>query len=161
MALGPDARMLPSKLCLWCSLPLSLCYVGLRCWVANNRVLFSSNSRPYTTGVAWETFTNIKLWSPFLHLFVGLYRWVSNPPSLPWYMIDGDPRERYDSILCSNIPLCAHIVSKEALVDVLRRLHIRSNCTLLCVVMESDIFLFPIMHTYPAKRRAEGTLLEG
>ena len=64
--------------------------------------------------------------------------------------------------LCApNIPLCAHIMSKKALVVVLRRLHIRSNCPLLCVVLESDIFPFLGMHAYQEKRRAEGALLEG
>ena len=76
-------------------------------------------------------------------------------------MMDGDPREGYDSIVCSNIPLCAHIVSKEALVAVLRRLHIRSNCPLLGVVLEGDIFPFLGMRAYRAKRHAEGALLEG
>ena len=60
-----------------------------------------------------------------------------------------------------NIPLCAHIVSKEALVAVLRWLHIRSNCPLLCVVSESDIFSFLGMHSYQEKRHVEGALLEG
>ena len=64
--------------------------------------------------------------------------------------------------LCApNIPLCAHIVSKEALVVVLRRLHIRSTYPFLGVVSESDFFPFPGMHAYWAKRRAEGALLEG
>ena len=64
--------------------------------------------------------------------------------------------------LCApNIPLCAHIVSKEALVAVLRRLHIRSNCPLLCVVPESNFFPFPGMRAYQEKIRIEGTLLEG
>ena len=76
-------------------------------------------------------------------------------------MMDGDLRERCDSIVCSNILLCAHIMSKEALVVVLRRLHIRSNYPLLGVGLESDIFPFPGMCAYWAKRRAEGALLEG
>ena len=59
------------------------------------------------------------------------------------------------------IPLCAHIVSKEALVDVIKWLHIRSNCPLLCVVLESDIFPFPGMRTYWETRCAKGALLEG
>ena len=64
--------------------------------------------------------------------------------------------------LCApNIPFCAHIVSKKALVDVLRRLHIRSNCPLLCVVPESDIFPFLGIRAYWEKRRTEGALLEG
>ena len=62
--------------------------------------------------------------------------------------MDGDPRERYDSIVCSNIPLCAHIVYKEVLVAVIRRLHIRSNCIFLGVVPESDIFPFLGMRAY-------------
>ena len=37
-------------------------------------------------------------------------------------MMDGDPRERFDSIVVSNILLCAHIMSKEALVAVLRQI---------------------------------------
>ena len=60
-----------------------------------------------------------------------------------------------------NIPLCAHIVSKEALVVVLRRLHIRSNCPLLGVVSESEISPFPGMRTYWEKRHIEGAILEG
>ena len=64
--------------------------------------------------------------------------------------------------LCApNIPLCAHVVSKEALVVVLRRLHIRSNCPLLCVVPESEIFPFPGMRAYREKRHVEGTLIKG
>ena len=64
--------------------------------------------------------------------------------------------------LCApNIPLCAHIISKEALVAVLRWLHVRSNCPLLCVVPESDIFPLSGMHDYWEKMRAEGTLLKG
>ena len=64
--------------------------------------------------------------------------------------------------LCApNIPLCAHIVSKEVLVAVFRQLHIRSNFPLLGVVSESDIFPFPGMRTYRARRCAEGALLEG
>ena len=64
--------------------------------------------------------------------------------------------------LCApNIPLCAHIFSKEALVAVLRRLHIRSNYPLLCVVPERNIFPFPGMRAHQAKRHAEGTLLKG
>ena len=64
--------------------------------------------------------------------------------------------------LCApNISLCAHIVYKEALVAVLRRLHVRSNCPLLCVVLESDIFPLSGMHDYWEKMRAEGTLLKG
>ena len=76
-------------------------------------------------------------------------------------MMDGDLRERYDSIVHSNIPLCAHIVSKEALLAVLRQLHIRSNYPLLGVVPESNIFPFPGMHAYRAKMHVEGALLEG
>ena len=60
-----------------------------------------------------------------------------------------------------NIPLCAHIVSKEALVAVLRWIHIRSNFPLLCVVPESKIFPLSGMCTYQEKRHAEGALLEG
>ena len=64
--------------------------------------------------------------------------------------------------LCApNIPLCAYIMSKEALVAALRRLHIRSNFPLLCVVLESDIFPLSGMRAYREKMRAEGTLLEG
>ena len=55
--------------------------------------------------------------------------------------------------LCApNIPLCVHIVSKEALVAVLMRLHIRSDCPLLYVVPKSDIFPFLGMRAYRAKR---------
>ena len=76
-------------------------------------------------------------------------------------MMDGDPRDRYDSIVSSNIPLCSHIVSKEALVVVLRKLHIRSKCPLLGVVPKREFFPFLGMRTYREKRRAEGALLEG
>ena len=76
-------------------------------------------------------------------------------------MMDGDPRERYDSIVCSNIPLCAHILSKEALVVILRWFHIRSKCPLFGVVLESDFFPFPGMRADQEKRRAKGTLIEG
>ena len=64
--------------------------------------------------------------------------------------------------LCApNIPLYAHIVYKEALVAVLRRLHIRSKCPLFGVVLESDFFPFPGMRAYWEKRHAEYALLEG
>ena len=64
--------------------------------------------------------------------------------------------------LCApNIPLCAHIVSKEALVVVLRQLHIRSKCPFLCVVPKSDSFPFLGMCGYQEKGRVEGALLEG
>ena len=59
------------------------------------------------------------------------------------------------------IPLCAHIMSKEALVLSLGSFHMRSNCPLLVVVPKSDLFPFPGMRTYREKRRAEGALLEG
>ena len=65
------------------------------------------------------------------------------------------------SFCVPNIPLCAHIVSKEALVVVLRWLHIRSNYPLLCVVPERDILPLSGMSAYRAKRCAEGTLVEG
>ena len=64
--------------------------------------------------------------------------------------------------LCDpNIPLCAHIVSKEVLVAVLRRIHVRSNYPFLCVVPESDIFPLSGMRAYREKRHAEGSLIEG
>ena len=64
--------------------------------------------------------------------------------------------------LCApNIPLSDDIVSKEVLVVVLRRLHIRSNSPLLCVVLKSEILPFSGMCVYQAKRHAEGALLEG
>ena len=45
--------------------------------------------------------------------------------------------------LCApNTPLCAHIMSREVLVVVLRWIHIRSNCPLLGVVLESNFFHF-------------------
>ena len=64
--------------------------------------------------------------------------------------------------LCApNIPLRAHIVSKEALVAVLRWLHVRSNCSLLFLVLKSDIFPLSGMRAYREKRRGEGALIEG
>ena len=140
----------PSKYCLWCSLTLSLYCGGLRCWVANYRVLFSSSSWvTHNAGVAWATLASITLWSPFVHLLVILYGWASNPPSLPWYMMDGDPRERCDSIVFSNILLCAHIMSKEALVAVLgRHQACEITCPLLCVVPDSDISPLSGMRAY-------------
>ena len=81
-------------------------------------------------------------------------------PSLgTWWMVT---RGRGMIPLCAqNIPLCYHIVSKEALVVVLRWIHIRSNCPFLCVVSESDIFPLSGMHAYQPKKHVEGTLLQG
>ena len=61
----------------------------------------------------------------------------------------------------SHIPLCAYMMSREALVVVLRRLHIKSNCPLLDVVPESKFFPFPRMCAYQAKGCTEGALLKG
>ena len=52
----------------------------------------------------------------------------------------------------SHIPFCAHMMSMEALVVVLRWLHIRSNCPFLVVVPKSDFFPFPRMRAYQEKK---------
>ena len=83
------------------------------------------------TGVAWATLASITLWSPIVHLFEGLYRWAFKPPSLPWYMVDSDPREGQYSIVGWNMLLCAHTRPKEVLVLSLGSFHIRRNYHLL------------------------------
>ena len=84
--------------------------------------------------------TSITLWSHIVHLFVGLYRWAFKPPSLPWYMMDGDPREGHYSIVCWNMPLCAHTMPKGALVLSLGGFHIRRNCPLLTCCRRKRLF---------------------
>ena len=79
------------------------------------------------TGVSWETLASITLWSHIVHLFEGLYRWAFKPPSLPWYMVDSDPREGQYSFVGWNILWCAHTRPKEELVMSLGDFHIRRN----------------------------------
>ena len=98
---------------------------------------------------------------PILHLMVDLYRifQILLPSLGTWWMVT---QGRGMIPLCApNIPLCAHIVSKEVLVAVLRQFHVRINCPLLCMVPESEIFPFSRMHDYWEKMCAGGTLLKG
>ena len=106
---------------------LSLYCVDWASWMANNHVPSISNSRSHTVGISWEIFASITMWSPILHLMVALYRGfqILLPSLSTWWMVT---QGRGMIPLCApNIPFCSHIVSKEALVAVLRRLHVRSN----------------------------------
>ena len=106
---------------------LSLHCDGLGFLVANNWVPSISSSGSHIVGIAWAILAIITMWSPIFHLLVALYRGFQIlVPSLGtwWMMTQG----RGMIPLCApHIPLCAHIVSKEALVAILRRLHVRRN----------------------------------
>ena len=126
MVPGPNVRMFSSQDFLGV-ISLSLYYVDWTCWVANNWFpsIFSSNS--HTDGISWAILAIITMCSPILHLMVALYRrFQTSLPSLgTWRMVT---QERGMIPLWNpNISLCAHIVSKEALVAVLRWLQVRNH----------------------------------
>ena len=150
MVLGPDARMFLSQACLG-AVSLSLYYVDWACWVANKWVpsIFSSGS--HTDGISWEILASITMWSPILHLMVALYRGFQILLHSLGTMSMVTQGRGMIHLCAPNIPLCAHIVSKEALVVVLRQLQVRDHLSLLFVVPDSDILPLPGLHAYREK----------
>ena len=126
MVLGPDARIFLSQACL-SALSLSLYCVDWACWVANKWFPSIFTSGSHTSSVSWEILASITMCSPILHVIVVLYRrfqiLLPSPGTL-WMVT----QERGMIPLCApNISLCAHILSKEALVVVLRWLQVRNH----------------------------------
>ena len=123
----------PSSSAFWHNSTLSLCYNGLKLLSGQKLspllqlLLLGSHKQLELLGA---TLASITLCSQIVHLFEGLYSWAFKPPSLPWYMVDSDPREGQYSIMDWNILLCANTRPKEALVLSLGSFHIRRNCHL-------------------------------
>ena len=74
----------------------------------NHLYLYSGS---HTAGLLGEIMANITMCSHIVYLLVAFYRRIQTLlPSLGTLM-DGDPREEGDSIVCHIIPLCAPLRS--------------------------------------------------
>ena len=124
--LGLDARMLLSQACL-SAVSLSLYCGGLN--LLDVQQLSSLYLHLWITH-CWYCLgilADITMCSPILHLMVALYRRIQILlPSLgTLWMVT---QERGMIPLCDpNIPLCAHLVSKETLVALVRPLQVRGH----------------------------------
>ena len=150
-----------SKLTSVQSFPLST-VVDWTCWMANNWVPSIFSSKSHTAGIAWEILASIKMCSPILHAMVALYRRIQILLSYlgTLWMVT---QERGMIPLCAtNIPLCAPLMSKEALVAVLTRLQVWNHYPGVCFLWSQKLtFATPrIAHILGQKVR-KGALHEG
>ena len=113
--------------------------------------------RSHTAGISWGDSGQHNNVLSSCSSLGGLLQGNSNPPSLSWYIMDGDPREGDGSIAC-------HIYSVVCSLDVLRRLWWLSlggfNCEITvmeCALCRPRKWLspLPILRAFQVKRRAK------
>ena len=150
-----------SKLASVQSLPLAT-IVDWTCWMANNWVPSIFSSESHTAGIAWEILANITMCSQVLHLMVALYGRIQIllPSLVTLWMVT---QERGMIPLCAtNIPSCAPLMSKEALVIVLRQLQNRNHCPGVCFLWSLKVtFATPRIVRISSQKARKGTLHEG
>ena len=104
------------------SLPLST-MVDWTCWMANNWVPSIFSSRSHTASIAWAILARESSKSSF-PLLVHCGWW---------------PKRGMIPLCATNIPLCAPLMSKEALVVVLKRLQVRNHCPGVCFLWSQKV----------------------